>query len=202
VATVRHISLMQREDPEAARRRRATASLRGLGSAALALGFAVAVLMVGASLLGYQRYIITGKSMTGSIPVGSVVYDRVVPTSSLKVGDIITYDPPASARFAPTGNVTHRIAWIGKDAKGRPGFQTKGDANDGVDPWKFALGEHQAKVVFHVPYLGYVLAKISEPRFRMILIGVPALLLALAVLAGMWKEAGEELERERREAVL
>jgi signal peptidase len=159
------------------------------------LGLAAAVAMVASSLLGLQRYVITGRSMTGTIDRGSIVWDKVVPTSQLKVGDIITYDP-ASPK-APEGNITHRIVWTGKDAKGKPGFQTKGDFNDYVDPWRFGLGPKAAKEVFHVPYLGYVLAYASEPRFRMLIIGVPALLVALAVLVGLWKDAGDEAAQEK-----
>ena len=56
------------------------------------------------ALLGYQRYVITSGSMTGTYDRGSLVYDSVVPTSSLKVGDVITFGPPGHA-----GLVTHRI---------------------------------------------------------------------------------------------
>jgi signal peptidase len=161
------------------------------------LGLAAAVAMVAASLLGLQRYVITGQSMTGSIDRGSLVWDRVVPTTSLKVGDVITYDP--SSPLAPEGNVTHRIVWTGPDATGQLGFRTKGDFNDHVDPWRFTLGPTSAKTVFHVPYAGYVLAYASQPRFRMLVIGLPALLVALAVLAGLWKEAGAEVEAIARQ---
>jgi signal peptidase I len=178
-----------------ARRGPASILVKWGGTLLLSLGMAAAVLMVGSSLLGYQRYVITGQSMTGTIDRGSIVWDRVVPTSSLKVGDIITYDP--ASPMAPAGNITHRIIWEGRDAKGRLGFRTKGDYNGYEDPWRFTLGPRQAKEVFHIPYAGYVLAYLSEPRFRMIIIGVPALLVAFAVLAGLWKEAGEEAAREK-----
>jgi signal peptidase len=172
---------------------------RRVANGLLLVGGVVAVLVAVAPLLGYQRYVITGGSMEPTIHKGSIVWDEVVPTSSLKVGDVITYDPPGS--LAPPGNVTHRIAWIGRDADGRLGFKTKGDANPSVDPWPFSLGDRQARVAFHVPYAGYALATLSEPRFRMLVIGVPALLVALSVLAGLWKEAGVEAERQRQEAL-
>ena len=160
----------------------------------------VAVLVAAAPLLGLQRYVITGQSMTGTIDKGSIVWDKVVPTSSLKVGDVITYDP--ASPLAPQGNITHRIVWTGRDANGRLGFRTKGDFNPQVDPWQFTLGPTQAKVAFHVPYAGYALAKLSEPPFRMLVIGLPALLVALSVLMGMWKEAGDEAAAgQRREAL-
>src|SRR3954469_22752147 len=65
-----------------------------LGLAALFLG-SVAFLLP--SLLGYDRYVITSGSMTGTFDIGSIVFDKPVPTADLAVGDVITYLPPESA---------------------------------------------------------------------------------------------------------
>ena len=117
--------------------------LRGLGGGLLtaaAVALAAAVLLP--ALLGYQRYVITSGSMTGTYDRGSLVYDRVVPTSSLKVGDVITYAPPRGA--GPAGLVTHRIHAITTGPDGRRVFRTKGDFNPSVDPWTFTL-QNQAR---------------------------------------------------------
>jgi signal peptidase len=154
----------------------------------------LAGLMLLPAALGFQRYVITGKSMTGAIDRGSLVYDRPVATSQLKVGDVITYTPPAGA--GTQGRVTHRIEWIGH-SHGRAVFQTKGDANRVRDPWKFTLPHAtQARVSFHLPYLGYVFSALSIRWVRMLVIGLPALLIAMAVLAGLWREAGAARRRE------
>lgn len=148
----------------------------------------LAALMLIPAALGFQRYVITGKSMTGTIDRGSLAYDEPVPTSQLRVGDVITYTPPATA--GPKGRVTHRIVWIGHH-HGRPVFQTKGDANRIRDPWKFTLPHAtQARVAFHVPYIGYAFSALSIRWVRMLVIGLPALLIALTVLAGLWRDAG------------
>jgi signal peptidase len=160
-----------------------------------AVALAAAVLVP--ALLGYQRYVITSGSMTGTYDRGSIVYDRVVPTRSLDVGDVITYAPPAGA--GPAGLVTHRIAAITPQPGGARVFRTKGDANPVKDPWTFTLTRPtQARVAFHLPYVGYALAALAERKVRMILIGVPALLVALSVLAGLWREAGEAAAEARR----
>jgi signal peptidase len=174
--------------------RRATSRLTTL---LLAIGLVIGVWMAASSVIGFHRYVITGKSMTGAISIGSLAYDRTVPTASLKVGDVITYEPPKASGVRHL--VTHRIIWAGHDSRGRLAFRTKGDFNPSPDPWnKFTLGPTQAKVVFHVPYAGYALAELSKPHTRMLLIGLPALLIALAVLAGLWEDAG----REAREGAL
>jgi signal peptidase len=166
--------------------------LRRLGTAlatalcAACLGLAGVMLLPG--LLGYQRYVITSGSMTGTYDRGSVVFDKVVPIDDLQVGDAITYTPPPGS--GPRGRITHRIVWIGSDKFGRHVLRTKGDANEAADPWTFTLdGATQARVAFHVPYVGYVLALLAMRQARMILIGVPALLIALAVIVGFGRDA-------------
>jgi signal peptidase len=120
---------------------------------------------------------------------------------SLKVGDVITYKPPRDA--GPTGLVTHRITSIGRDPKnGAPVFRTKGDANRTADPWTFVLpNERQARVVAGVPYMGFALATLAKREARMILVGLPALLIAFFVIAGVWREAGREAEARAATAV-
>src|SRR3954470_22277790 len=123
---------------------------------ALVVGAALAAVMVLPSALGYGRYVVTGRSMSGTYSRGSLVFDRPVSTKSLRVGDVITYQPPRGA--GPGGLLTHRIVWIGR-AHGARAFRTKGDANARPDPWRFELARAtQAKVVFSVPLLGWPLA--------------------------------------------
>jgi signal peptidase len=159
-----------------------------MAASALCLGcLLLAGLMILPGLFGYQRYVITSGSMTGSYDRGSVVFADVVPVSDLRVGDVITYTPPPGA--GPDGLVTHRIISISLDQFDRPLFQTKGDANEAADPWTFTLDEPtQARAVFDLPYVGYALSALSIRWVRMVGIGVPALLIAFAVLAGFRRE--------------
>jgi signal peptidase len=163
------------------------------GAVALVAALGLGALMLVPPLAGYERYVITGGSMSGSVERGSIVYARAVPVADLRVGDVITYDPPNGA--GPTGKVTHRIVWAGRGATGARAFRTKGDANAAADPWRFELrGRTQARVVAHVPYAGYALAALGLRWVRLIVIGVPAALLAVGVLAGAWRDAGQEAQ--------
>jgi signal peptidase len=158
--------------------------------AVLAVVAAAAVMLVPVAV-GYERYVITSGSMTGTYDTGSVVYARNVPTAELRVGDVITYAPPAGA--SPTQLVTHRIAQITRGPKGRRVFRTKGDANPAADPWRFELPDaQQARVAFSVPYAGFVFIALAQRNLRMLLIGGPALLVALSVLFGMIRDARAE----------
>ncbi len=136
--------------------------------------------------------------MTGTYDRGSIVFDKEVPVADLTVGDPITYQPPAGA--SPEKLLTHRIVWIGHNKVGERIYRTKGDANETADPWTFTLDKpEQAKVAFSVPYVGYFLAALSIPTVRMLAIGVPAVIVAFLILAGIWRDAGEEARRRQEE---
>ncbi|MEA2479977.1 MAG: signal peptidase [Thermoleophilaceae bacterium] len=163
-------------------------ALGPLGWAALAAAFALGALMLLPPLAGYQRYVVTGGSMAGTIPRGSIVYARPVAVDRLRVGDVITYTPPPGA--GPGGRVTHRIVWRGRGPRGVAAFRTKGDANSAPDPWRFELrGPTQARVEGHMPLAGYVLAALALRWVRMLVIGLPAALVAVAMLCTAWREA-------------
>jgi signal peptidase I len=143
-------------------------------TAALTLLAVLAALMLVPAALGYERYVIGGGSMGSTVPRGSIAYEQRVPVGALRVGDVITYTPPGRA-----DRVTHRIVSIA------PGgvLRTKGDANAAPDPWTFTLpAREQAVVRFHVPFAGYAFIALGVRWVRMLVIGLPALLVALVVL--------------------
>ena len=133
------------------------------------------------SLFGYERYVITGGSMSGTFEKGSIAFEKPVDVSDLAVGDVITYQPPSDSGVDTL--VTHRIVKTGRDENGVRVFRTQGDANPDRDPWKFSLDDGTQPVVQHtVPYVGYALIALAERRTRMLVIGVPAALIALLSL--------------------
>lgn len=173
--------------PPARRATRATARrspLARLGHAALNVVVVVVVLSavfyVVAALSGYERYVITGGSMSGSIEKGSLVLARPVPVEDLRVGDVITYQPPADTGL--TSLVTHRIVEI-DTAEGRPLFRTQGDANADPDPWTFLLDQPTQPVVEHaVPEIGRVFVALADRTTRLLVVGIPAGVIALLSL--------------------
>ena len=146
----------------------------------------LAVLLVSAgylvpSALGFQRYIITGGSMTGTYDKGSVVFEKKVPSSHLQVGDVITYMPPPSSGV--TNLVTHRIISEKPAKEGGLVFRTKGDFNPDKDPWTFTLDQADQPVVnFSIPYIGWIFLFLADPSHRMWTIGGPAAAVALMSL--------------------
>lgn len=152
--------------------------------------------MLGPALAGYQRYVIMTGSMTGTYDRGSIVFDKPVPTASLKVGDPITYDPPPG--FTSQKRVSHRIWRIRRGKDGVRIYKTKGDANKYPDIWSFTLPRPtQDKVIFHVPEVGYLFLLLSLRDFRLVLVGIPALLIGLYELRKLWRDGGAEVQRQK-----
>jgi signal peptidase len=167
----------------------------------VAAGILFGLFLIVPSVMGWERYVIVSGSMTGTYDRGSLVFDEVVPVKSLEVGDVITYRPPRGS--GPEGLVTHRIHAIGRDPKTKVAvFHTKGDANTVADPWTFTLpDQQQARVVTGAPYMGFVLAALAQRKLRMVLVGIPALVIALIVVGGLWRDTGREA-RERSATIV
>lgn len=165
----------------------------------VAAGLCLAAAMLVPALLGYERYVITGDSMAGTHDRGSLLYAEEVAVADLAAGDVITYAPPPDA--GPQGLVTHRIVSVRAAEAGAPVFRTKGDANASADPWRFTLDQPaQARAVFSIPYLGFGIAALSVREVRMAVIGGPALLIALALAVGLWRQSGANARREPESA--
>ena len=156
--------------------------LGGLVVNLLLITFALgAVAYVAPSLFGYDRYVITGGSMSGTIEKGSVVFSKNTPATDLEVGDVITYQPPADSGVNTL--VTHRILTMEPGENGSTVFRTQGDANPDADPWTFSLVDAEQPVVQHaVPKVGWVMIAMADRQVRMLVVGVPAAIIALMAL--------------------
>jgi len=117
----------------------------------------------------YKVLVVQSGSMEPAIHVGSIV--AVKPVDNYKIGDIITFGK-ISRTQAPT---THRIYDM-KLQEGNPIYITKGDANNAPDTKEILPGDIAGKVLFSIPYVGYVISAAQKPiGFAMIII-LPALI--------------------------
>jgi len=112
---------------------------------------------------GYRLYAVQTGSMTPSVRPGDAVLVR--PTTSVRVGDVITFHP------GPNSTTTHRVFSITAE-----GVQTKGDANRTPDFWHLRPAQIVGQVVAHIPRGGYVLFFFKQPTGSL---GVVAFLLAV-----------------------
>ncbi len=176
-----------------AARRPALRVAGGLGRAVLLLAGLVLLATLVPAVLGFERYVVVGSSMEPTIHRGSLIYDEVVPTARLQVGDVITYVPPGAS--TPT---THRIVRAETGADGQRVFRTQGDNNAEEDLHPFTLDRPtQTRVAFTIPYAGHVFMFLASRTAQLLLLVVPALLIALFTLARLWRDAGAMLEAQR-----
>lgn len=124
--------------------------------------------------------------MEPAIHTGAVVV--VVKTNDYQVGDIITFGE-MSRRQTPT---THRIMEIQND-NGRIQYITQGDANDSVDFEAVAYKDVVGKVLFSVPYFGYIVDMAKKPWGFAAIIGLPA----LVVITDEIKKIIDELKKKK-----
>jgi signal peptidase len=180
---------------------RAHRAISALVTAFLVGACVLAALMVLPTLLGYERYVIVSGSMEPTIPVGSVIYDEVVPVDDIKVGDIITFVPPPE--FGVDDPVTHRVvqATVIDNTGSNPGdrlFRTKGDANEDLDPWQMVLdGPDQARVAHHIPYVGYAYIALQVRWVQVLVIVVPSVALIAYIAITLWRVSGDAVRAER-----
>ena len=110
---------------------------RCIGNTVLGLMLVMALVLLIPGLFGIRPYVVYSGSMEPEIPTGAVVFTKEGEFSPKK-GDITV--------------VTHRGVKKEKDI-----FITKGDANKTEDPVPAEASQIIGRVVFHLPYLGYVI---------------------------------------------
>jgi signal peptidase I len=128
----------------------------------IAFGIIVAGLLFVVGAFPYKIYIIYTGSMTPAIPTRSAV---IVHEGPAQIGDVVTFR-------AGSGVITHRL--VKQLADGT--FQTKGDANETVDPGTISASQIIGPVVAAPRRLGYWLAYFKSP------IGLASLIIAVVVI--------------------
>ncbi len=136
----------------------------------------LALLLVGARLIGFQIFTVETPSMEPKYPVGSVIYVRQVEPDKLQVRDVITF------RTAQGNVVTHRIVEAFGSGSSRS-FRTQGDANNVADGGSVPAENVIGKVVFMIPGLGYVSQSLHTTQGRIIAGGAVVLLVVMMLLS-------------------
>ena len=101
------------------------------------------------SLFGYKAFIVRSDSMSKTdFDAGDLVLVKEVDPSTLKAGDIISYQSTNTENYGEI--VTHKIRELTRDAEGNPGFITYGtttDTNDeNIVTYSFVLGKYQTRL--------------------------------------------------------
>lgn len=165
------------------------------------------------NLFGFRAYIVTSDSMSKSelnavddvhFNSGDLIFVKYVDPSTLKEGDIITYQSQGSENFGQT--VTHKIRRLTTDAEGNPGFITYG-TNTGVDDeivvtYPYILGKYQGQAA----WVGHFFIFLKTPVGYIVCIFIPFALLILyqginciRLFRRYKKEQMEEMQAEKEQ---
>lgn len=159
----------------------------GITSLLVILVVAFALLMCVPRLMGIRPFAILSGSMEPNYPVGSLVFSKPTDASALQPGDPITFMADEDTI------VTHRIIEVVPDPEDASvlRFKTQGDANDTADGSLVHYKNVVGKVLFHVPFLGYLSSQIMEPPGLYIALIVVVMFVALSMLFDHWKKEDE-----------
>jgi len=157
------------------------------GWAYLVAALAIIVLLIIPSFLalfGYRAYIVYGGSMGSALSSGSVGITRKIEPDAIKVGDIV-----AIKRSVNASPILHRVIQIDTSDDGTRTFITRGDANKEPDPQPVVLQGAGDRIVFSIPWVGFIVHFARSFAGHVLLLFLPAALLTGIVLWQTWKEA-------------
>ena len=161
----------------------------------VALVVLLALLLVGARVVGLQVFTVLSGSMEPTYHTGSLIYVKKVDPYTITVGEPITFmlDEDTIA--------THRVVGIVQDEDDSTviRFRTKGDANEVEDGTLVHYKNVIGTPVFSIPYLGYVANYIQNPPGMYIAISVGAVLLLLVFLPDVFAEEDDKEKDKPKE---
>jgi len=156
------------------------------------LGLAVltfALLAIGPHVFGYRTMTMLTGSMAPEIEPGDITIVTPISVTDVTEGMVITYHIPIDDHRV----VTHRVVSVERGPAGTVTVQTKGDANEAVDPWDATLkGDTAYQVRAVVPALGHVIQALRAPVVtQALLYGAPTLLVGWLLLT-IWRPTRDE----------
>lgn len=154
----------------------------------------VAIARVIPAVTGGATFVVGGGSMEPTIPLGAVVIATPVDVDGLAVGDVV------SVSIGEQHTVfTHRITRI-VQVHGEPWIETKGDANEDVDPSIIPASAIIGRVGASLPYAGYAVRLLGTAQGVLFLLALGVLVLAAAWLLETL-EIDQEVARARKALV-
>lgn len=140
-------------------------------------------------VLGFNMYEVLSGSMEPGIHTGSVIFDKPnVNTSSLHVGDVITFKAPNQEYGANEMIITHRIHKV-VHQNGQVLFETKGDANNAPDPSLVPAANVIAQYDnVTIPDLGFYLSFMKTKLGIGLLLILPGALLIFSTMLSLFRE--------------
>lgn len=162
------------------------AGLRAV-STLLFVGAAVVLvaMTIGPRLFHYRTATMLTGSMVPTINPGDVIVDVRESAADIRVGQIITYQIPVEDHRVES----HRVIWDRHLRNGAVLFRTKGDANNGADPWtaRAGAGQDMWRVRTVLPLAGDVIRFLRRPAAQIVLTRILPILLLGSILLSIWR---------------
>ena len=149
----------------------------------------LAILLVGARVVGLQVYTVLSGSMEPTYHTGALLYVKEIDPEELRVGDPATFILDEDLTVA-----THRVIEIDEENQC---FYTKGDANDTADAAPVYYENLLGRPVFSIPYLGYVAVFIQNPPGTYIAFAAGMVILLLVFLPDLLGKDPEKRSRRK-----
>ena len=172
-----------------------------ISSILVALVVLLALLLVGARVVGLQVFTVLSGSMEPTYHTGSLIYVKKVDPYTIKEGQPITF------MLDENTVATHRVVGIVPDEEAPTviRFRTKGDANGAEDASLVHYKNVIGTPVFTIPKLGYAANYIQHPPGLYVAISAGAVLLLLTFLpdllsGGSDKEQGKRIRQDSQKA--
>ena len=119
----------------------------------------------------FGAYVIVSKSMVPTINVNDAVVIKRIDNDDYKVGDVITFD---SSLVNYNGvAVTHRIIEKEQLRSNESLYTTKGDNNHNKDSSLVETKDIYGKVLFKIPYVGYIQDFLEKPYTYLLALLIP-----------------------------
>ena len=166
--------------PSSSPKRMVRALVRGVLVFSVFMGSLVFASATLPSLFGLKSMVVSSGSMEPAIRTGDAVLIRpIADPSTIGLTDVITFTP-----YSRQGMVTHRVIEI-TQIDGGTYFRTQGDANDTPDANLVPAGAVFGKVSLALPKAGYLLYFASTLWGKLLLIGVPLIILMAQEVRGL-----------------
>jgi signal peptidase len=166
---------------------RARPRLDGAARVLLFVAGASLVLVLVAMAFGYRALIVKSGSMSPAIGTGDLVVTRRVHPQTIHVGDVVTFRDPSRNQDL----VTHRVVKM-QPHGAKISFETRGDANTGVEDWDIARNGTVGRYRFRIPRIGYALVWVAMPFARIALVVGACLILGFVLLRSVWSGTAPE----------
>lgn len=160
----------------------------------VALVVILALLLVGARIVGLQVFTVLSGSMEPTYHTGSLIYVKKVDPYTIQEGQPITF------MLDENTVATHRVVGIVPDEEDPTviRFRTKGDANEAEDGSLVHYKNVIGTPIFSIPYLGYVANYIQHPPGMYIAISAGAVLLLLVFIPDIFADEDDKNKSKKK----